>query len=60
MPAVLDDLTLSQTNVKGQVRGPFMASDAVPPAGWIYTYSRGGANGYTITASGDNTTLTLP
>jgi len=60
MPAVLGDLTFSQTNINGQVRGPFMASDVVPPAGWIYTYSRGGTNGYTITASGDNTTLTFP
>lgn len=60
MPAVLSDLTVSQTNASGQASGPFMASNAVPPAGWTYNYSTGGANGYTITASGDSTTVTLP
>ena len=60
MPAVLGDLTVSQSNVTGQIAGPFMASDPVPPAGWTYNYSPGGATGYTITASGDNTTITLP
>lgn len=60
VPAVLGDLTVAQTNVNGQVSGPFMASDPVPPAGWTYNYSTGGANGYTITASGDNTTVTVP
>src|SRR5262250_2666884 len=60
MPAVLGDLTVSQTNVTGQIGGPFMASDPVPPAGWTYSYSTGGTNGYSITATGDNTTLTVP
>ena len=60
MPAVLGDLTVSQTNVNGQIGGPFMASDPVPPAGWTYSYSPGGVNGYSITATGDNTTLSRP
>jgi len=60
MPAVLGDLTVSQTNVSGQVGGLFMASDAVPPAGWTYSYSTGGTYGYSITATGDNTSLSLP
>jgi prepilin-type N-terminal cleavage/methylation domain-containing protein len=60
MPAVLGDLTVAQTNVTGQVSGPFMAADAVPPVGWTYNYSPGGTTGYTITASGDNTSLTMP
>ena len=60
MPTGFGDLTVAQTNVSGQVSGPFMASDPVPPAGWTYTYSPGGANGYTITAIGDNTTVILP
>jgi len=60
MPAVLGDLTVAQTNVTGQVGGPFMASNAVPPPGWTYNYSPGGTTGYAITASGDNTTITLP
>ncbi len=60
MPAVLADLTVAQTNVTGQVAGPFMASDPAPPAGWTYAYATGGPNGYTITAAGDNTTITRP
>ena len=52
MPAALADLTVAQTNVTGQVAGPFMAGDPAPPAGWTY--------GYTITAAGDNTTITRP
>ena len=60
MPTVLGDLTVSQTNVNGQPVGPFMASDPVPPAGWTYSYSTGGVTGYSITATGDNTTLSLP
>ncbi len=60
MPAALADLTVAQTNVTGQVAGPFMASDPAPPAGWTYGYATGGPSGYTITAAGDNTTITRP
>ena len=37
-----------------------MAADPAPPPGWTYGYSVGGPAGYTITASGDNTTISLP
>jgi general secretion pathway protein G len=60
MPAALADLTVAQTNASGQVGGPFMAADPAPPAGWTYSYATGGPNGYTITASGDSTTITCP
>ena len=60
VPAVLADLTVAQTNITGQVAGPFMAADPVPPAGWAYGYATGGPNGYTITAVGDNTSITRP
>jgi prepilin-type N-terminal cleavage/methylation domain-containing protein len=60
MPAALADLSVAQTNVTGQVAGPFMAADPVPPAGWTYGYATGGPTGYTITAAGDNTTITRP
>ena len=60
MPAALADLTVAQTNVAGQVAGPFMAADPAPPAGWTYAYATGGPSGYTITAAGDNTTITRP
>jgi len=60
MPAALADLTVAQTNVTGQVAGPFMVADPVPPAGWTYGYATGGPTGYTITATGDSTSITLP
>jgi len=60
MPAALADLTVPQTNVTGHVAGPFMAADPAPPTGWTYGYTTGGATGYTITAAGDSTTITLP
>ncbi len=37
-----------------------MAADAMPPAGWTYSHASGGPNGYTITATGDSTTITRP
>ena len=60
MPVALADLTVAQTNGNGQVAGPFMAADPAPPAGWTYGYATGGPTGYTITAAGDNTTITRP
>jgi general secretion pathway protein G len=60
VPAALADLSIAQTNDTGQVAGPFMAADPAPPAGWTYRYATGGPSGYTITASGDSTTITRP
>ena len=60
MPSALTDLTSAQSNVNGQVAGPFMASTPTPPSGWTYTYSAGGANGYQIVAAGDSTTIVRP
>ena len=60
MPAALAELSVPQTNITGQVAGPFLAANTVPPAGWSYSYAAGGPNGYTITATGDSTTIALP
>ena len=60
VPAALAELSIAQTNDAGQVAGPFMAADPMPPAGWTYGYTTGGPSGYTITASGDSTTITRP
>jgi general secretion pathway protein G len=60
VPAALAELSVAQTNDTGQVAGPFMAADPAPPAGWTYGYATGGPSGYTITASGDSTTITRP
>ncbi len=60
VPSTLTDLTSAQTNVKGEIAGPFMASTPTPPAGWTYSYSAGGTTGYQIVASGDSTTIVRP
>ena len=60
VPAALAELSIAQTNDTGQVAGPFMAGDPTPPAGWTYGYATGVPSGYTITASGDSTTITRP
>jgi type II secretion system protein G len=55
-------LTTAVTNGQGQVAGPFMASVPNPPSGWAsYTYTADTATGvFTITSSGDATTVSLP
>ena len=60
--AGLTALTVQVTNGQGQVAGPFMASVPNPPSGWAaYTYAADTAKGiFTISSSGDATTVTLP
>jgi len=65
LPTALTDLTTTATNGLNQVAGPFMASVPTPPPGgspaWgNYTYTSSTAGTFTITATGDNTTVTVP
>src|SRR5499427_2380946 len=65
LPAQLTDLTTTATNGLNQVAGPFMASVPTPPPGgspaWrAYTYTSRTAGTFTITATGDNTTVSVP
>ena len=66
LPTALTDLTTTATNGLNQVAGPFMAQVPVPPPGgtpaWggAYTYTSSTAGTFTITATGDNTTVTVP
>jgi type II secretion system protein G len=65
LPAVLTDLTSAQTNGLNQVAGPFMANVPTPPPGgspaWgAYTYVSSTAGTFSITATGDGTTITVP
>ena len=49
------------TNSQGQAGGPFMASVPAGPAGWgAYGYSSTASGTFTITNSGDSTTVSLP
>ena len=65
LPAALTDLTSAQVNGLNQSAGPFMASVPAPPPGgspaWsAYTYASSSAGTFTITASGDGTTVSVP
>ena len=65
LPAGLTDLTSAAINGLNQSAGPFMASGPTPPPGgtpaWgAYTYTSSTAGTFTITSSGDGTTVSVP
>jgi len=62
IPTALTQLTAVATNAQGNSAGPFMNSIPVPPAGWAsYAYTPNVSAGtYTITSSGDSTSVTHP
>ena len=65
LPATLADLNSAATNAQGQVAGPFMPSTPTPPSGGNPTWGSYGyasnANGtFTVSASGDGTTVSYP
>jgi len=65
LPATLADLNSAQTNDLGQVAGPFMPSTPQPPQGgnpaWSsYAYTSTATGAFSVTASGDGTTVTAP
>ena len=67
VPGALTALTAQATNGSNQCAGPFMGSIPVPPPGgspaWgaNYTYTpNAGAGTFTVSATGDGTTITVP
>jgi type II secretion system protein G len=65
LPTALTDLTAAAVNGLGQSAGPFMASVPAPPPGgtpaWgVYAYASSTAGTFTVTATGDGTTITYP
>jgi type IV pilus assembly protein PilA len=58
----IDQLSVQVTNAQGEVAGPFMSKTPAPPSGWTpYVLNSTTATGvFVITASGDNTTVSLP
>ena len=67
LPTALTDLTSAPTNGLNQTAGPFLSTVPVPPPGgspaWgaSYTYTpNAGAGTFSITATGDGTTVTVP
>ena len=62
LPAALGDLNAAAVNPAGQSAGPFMSATPAPPAGWgAYAYVPVAAAGtFTVSGTGDSTTITLP
>ena len=66
LPAALTNLTATATNRLNWSAGPFMPLIPVPPRGgtpaWgaAYTYTSSTAGTFSVTASGDGTTITVP
>ena len=62
LPTALTQLTSVVTNAQNQAAGPFMASVPAGPSGWsAYAYTADPATGvFTISATGDNTTVSVP
>src|SRR5262249_60221738 len=65
LPTALTDLSSAAVNGLNQSAGPFMASiPNSPPGGspaWgAYTYTSSTAGTFSITATGDGTTITVP
>jgi len=66
LPANLTALTSAAVNGLNQSAGPFMASVPTPPPGgspaWstTYTYTSSTAGTFSVSATGDGTTITVP
>ena len=61
LPGNLGALNSAATNSLGQTAGPFMANTPAPPAGWVaYAYSSAADGTFTISSSGDGTTVSMP
>ena len=60
-PAALGDLTSAVTNGAGQSAGPFLSAVPTQPQGWgAYAYTTNANGVFSITATGDGTTVTVP
>ncbi|HKC06747.1 MAG TPA: prepilin-type N-terminal cleavage/methylation domain-containing protein [Methylomirabilota bacterium] len=61
LPTALTNLTTVVTNTQGQPGGPFLASVPSGPAGWgAYAYTSTASGTFTISNSGDSTSVSLP
>src|SRR5262245_48894393 len=65
LPEALTDLLRPAVNDKNQSAGPFVATVPPPPFGatppWgAYTYTSSSTGKFSVTASGDGTTITVP
>ncbi len=60
IPAALTNLAAA-TTINGVSGGPFMKSVPAAPSGWTaYSYTANPDGTYTVSASGDSTTISSP
>jgi type II secretion system protein G len=61
LPTDLAALNAVVTNAAGETAGPFVKSTPIQPDGWsAYSYSSASNGSFTISTSGDSTTVSLP
>jgi len=61
LPGALTDLSSVVTNTQGQAGGPFMSSVPSGPAGWgTYAYTSTASGTFTVTNTGDSTSVSVP
>jgi type II secretion system protein G len=61
LPTNLAALNAVVTNAAGETAGPFVKSTPIQPDGWsAYSYSSASNGSFTISTSGDSTTVSLP
>ena len=60
-PTALTELDAAVTNSMGQTAGPFMTTTPAAPSGWsAYAYTSNANGTFTLTATGDSTTIVMP
>lgn len=60
-PTSLATLTSAATNAQGMAAGPFLSVVPPAPQGWTaYSYTTNADSTFSISSTGDNTTITVP
>ena len=61
IPGALTDLTVNTTNAQGFTAGPVLGAVPTQPAGWAaYSYATAANGTFTVSTSGDATTVQVP
>jgi type II secretion system protein G len=61
VPASIAAMTVTVANAQGFTAGPFLGAVPTPPAGWAaYNYASAASGAFTVSTSGDATTVSVP
>ncbi len=61
IPAAITDLTVNTTNAQGFTAGPFLGAVPTQPGGWAaYSYATAANGTFTVSTTGDTTTVRVP